>query len=90
MAVISNNSTSTVALPNAWRLTPSGAWHQVAMYLATALTAIAQQMTFVEHLEELRRRIVWAVVCVVVAFAACWIVAAGHRYRMDLRETTGE
>jgi sec-independent protein translocase protein TatC len=46
------------------------------MYLATALTAIAQQMTFVEHLEELRRRILWAVVCVVVAFAACWIFAA--------------
>lgn len=78
MAVISNNSTSTVALPNAWRLTPSGAWHRVAMYLATALTAIAQQMTFVEHLEELRRRILWAAVC------------RRHRYRMDLRETTGE
>jgi sec-independent protein translocase protein TatC len=53
-----------------------GAWYRVAMYIATTLTAIAQQMTFVEHLEELRRRILWAVVCVVITFAVCWMFAA--------------
>lgn len=37
---------------------------------------MAQEMTFIEHLEELRRRIVWAVVSVAVAFGVCWIFAA--------------
>lgn len=53
--------------------TLSAEWRRVMLYLATAVTAIAQEMTFIEHLEELRRRLLWAVVCVAVTFAGCWI-----------------
>jgi sec-independent protein translocase protein TatC len=40
-----------------------------------AVAALAQEMTFIEHLEELRRRILWSVASVAVTFAACWIFA---------------
>ena len=36
------------------------------------LGAAADAMTFLEHLDELRKRIVWAVVSVASAFALCW------------------
>jgi sec-independent protein translocase protein TatC len=39
------------------------------------LGAAAEAMTFLEHLDELRRRLVWAAVTVVVAFALCWVFA---------------
>jgi sec-independent protein translocase protein TatC len=42
---------------------------------ALAIVAITQEMTFIEHLEELRKRIIWAVVSVGAAFAVCWIFA---------------
>ena len=45
------------------------------MCLMTAATAIAHEMTFIEHLEELRRRILWALVSVVTTFAVCWFFA---------------
>ncbi len=38
-------------------------------------------MSFLEHLEELRKRIVWAVVSVAAAFAGCWIFA-GELYEL--------
>jgi sec-independent protein translocase protein TatC len=75
MALISHDSSATVSLPNAWPPTRPDAWRRAALYLATAVTALAQEMTFVEHLEELRRRILWSVACLVVTFAACWIFA---------------
>ncbi len=31
-----------------------------------------KSMSLIEHLEELRRRIIWAIVWVGVGFAACW------------------
>ena len=37
--------------------------------------AAVEAMTFLDHLDELRKRIVWAVASVAVAFAACWIFA---------------
>lgn len=37
--------------------------------------AAAEAMTFLDHLEELRRRILWAVVSVAAACAGCWIFA---------------
>lgn len=37
--------------------------------------AASEAMTFLDHLDELRKRIVWAVASVAVAFAACWIFA---------------
>jgi sec-independent protein translocase protein TatC len=38
-------------------------------------------MTFIEHLEELRRRILWSVVCLAGTFAACWMFA-GYFYEI--------
>ncbi len=32
-------------------------------------------MSFIEHLEELRKRILWAVVCIAATFAVCWVFA---------------
>ena len=34
--------------------------------------AAADAMTFLEHLDELRKRILWAVASVAVAFGLCW------------------
>lgn len=34
-----------------------------------------QAMSFLDHLEELRRRIIWAVLSVIVGFAVCWSFA---------------
>jgi len=45
------------------------------IHLLVAVTAIAREMTFIEHLEELRKRILWAVVSVAATFAVCWIYA---------------
>jgi len=34
-----------------------------------------QAMSFLDHLEELRRRIIWSVAAVLIGFAACWYYA---------------
>jgi sec-independent protein translocase protein TatC len=41
-------------------------------------------MSFLEHLEELRRRIVWSIAAVVVGFLACWKYADRIYYYMQL------
>ena len=38
-------------------------------------------MSFLEHLEELRRRLIWSVVFILAAFAACWAFA-GELYQI--------
>ena len=48
-------------------------WRRWLAYSATMVTALALEMSFIEHLEELRRRILWAILCVAVTFAGCWI-----------------
>lgn len=53
----------------------SAGWRRKALQVGLAVAAAAQEMTFIEHLEELRRRIVWSVLCVAVAFVVCWIFA---------------
>src|SRR5258705_11997454 len=60
-------------------LTLSGTWRRAAARSALALVAITQEMTFIEHLEELRKRILWSVVSVAAAFAVCWVFA-GNLY----------
>ena len=55
--------------------TRSGAWTRTLTYLATAAAAVAHEMSFIEHLDELRRRILWAVASVAVTFAVCWMFA---------------
>jgi len=44
----------------------------VATAAREKLTEKMSAMSFLEHLEELRKRIIWSVVGVVVAFALCW------------------
>jgi sec-independent protein translocase protein TatC len=75
MAVISQASSNAGPLSNVWPATLPRSWQRIVVYLATAVTALAQEMTFIEHLEELRRRILWAVACVAVTFAGCWMFA---------------
>jgi sec-independent protein translocase protein TatC len=51
-------------------------WRRTALQIAAGLAAVAREMSFVEHLEELRRRLIWSVVFVVAAFGVCWFGAA--------------
>lgn len=53
----------------------SGLWRWALVHVVVAVTAITQEMTFIEHLEELRKRILWAVVSVGATFAVCWLFA---------------
>ena len=42
----------------------------------TAILALAsREMSFLEHLEELRRRLIWSLVFIGAAFAVCWVFA---------------
>src|SRR6188474_1277690 len=50
-------------------------FRSVALETVLAVSAMAQEMSFIEHLEELRRRILWSVACVAVTFAVCWMFA---------------
>jgi sec-independent protein translocase protein TatC len=34
---------------------------------------MAQEMSFLEHLDELRRRLIWSVVFIAASFAGCWM-----------------
>ncbi len=58
-----------------------GAWRRTLMYAATAAAALAHEMSFMEHLEELRRRLLLAIASVGVAFAVCWMFA-GQLYEI--------
>jgi sec-independent protein translocase protein TatC len=53
--------------------TTSQYWRRTALDVGLAVVAAAQEMTFIEHLEELRRRILWSLLCVGAAFGVCWI-----------------
>jgi sec-independent protein translocase protein TatC len=44
--------------------------------VAAGLAALTREMSFVEHLEELRRRLIWSVLFIGAAFALCWAGAA--------------
>jgi sec-independent protein translocase protein TatC len=47
-------------------------WRGRLLNTRLAVSAMAQEMTFIEHLEELRRRIIWSVVSIAASFAVCW------------------
>ncbi len=51
------------------------AFHRLALPMLAGVGAAVQMMSFIEHLEELRRRILWSVAAVLLAFGACWIFA---------------
>jgi sec-independent protein translocase protein TatC len=50
-------------------------WRGIAVQIAAGLAALTREMSFVEHLEELRRRLIWSVVFVGAAFGLCWLGA---------------
>ena len=75
MEAISHVPSDATRVSRAWPTIVPVFWRRIAVYLATALTAAAQEMSFVDHLDELRRRILWATACVAVTFAGCWFFA---------------
>jgi sec-independent protein translocase protein TatC len=52
---------------------PTG--HPISRLIAalSALVAMAQEMSFLEHLDELRRRLIWSVAFIAAAFVGCWM-----------------
>jgi sec-independent protein translocase protein TatC len=46
-----------------------------AFEVAAILAIASREMSFIEHLEELRRRLIWSLVFVAAAFAVCWVFA---------------
>jgi sec-independent protein translocase protein TatC len=46
-----------------------------ALEVAALLALASREMSFLEHLEELRRRLIWSIVFVGAAFAVCWVFA---------------
>jgi Sec-independent protein secretion pathway component TatC len=44
-------------------------------------------MSFIEHLEELRRRLIWSLVFVAIAFAGCWVFAGDL---IDIANSAGQ
>jgi sec-independent protein translocase protein TatC len=75
MEAISHVPSDATQVSRAWPTIVPVSWRRIAVYVLTALTAAAQEMSFVDHLDELRRRILWAIACVAVTFAGCWIFA---------------
>lgn len=65
----------TIHTSTASRLMPSPAprWATRVVTALSALFAMAQEMSFLEHLDELRRRLIWSVVFVGAAFVGCWV-----------------
>jgi sec-independent protein translocase protein TatC len=50
-------------------------WRRLAIQSLAALAIVSKEMSFLEHLDELRRRLIWSVAGVAVAFAGCWYFA---------------
>ena len=58
---------------------PASPWPVLArrlrLELAALLALASREMSFLDHLEELRRRLIWSVAFVGVSFAVCWVFA---------------
>ena len=55
---------------------PVGAHLRRKVLEVAAIVALAsREMSFIEHLEELRRRLIWSLVLIGAAFAVCWVFA---------------
>lgn len=73
MTTVSSIGSTASAVPlSGWPRASAQAWQRVMLTAIAAVGAIAPEMTFIEHLEELRRRILWSLVAVAGAFALCW------------------
>jgi sec-independent protein translocase protein TatC len=78
---MTSHTSNAIPAPAFHQSTRSRDLRRLIAYLAAAVTAVAREMTFIEHLEELRRRILWAIASVAVTFACCWIFA-GELYEI--------
>ena len=50
-------------------------WRRFALELVAAVGVVSREMSFLGHLDELRRRLIWALASVAVAFGICCIFA---------------
>jgi len=66
----------TMGLGGAAHPRPARSWRRYALEWAAAVALASQEMSFLEHLDELRRRLIWSLASVVVAFGACWVFSA--------------
>jgi sec-independent protein translocase protein TatC len=55
---------------------PRTSWRRTAIDALAVLAVVSREMSFLDHLEELRRRLIWSAACVAVVFAGCWFFAA--------------
>ena len=53
----------------------SGRWRALVWRTVAAAVAASEAMSFLDHLDELRKRIIWALASVALAFGVCWIFA---------------
>jgi sec-independent protein translocase protein TatC len=67
---------SISAQPAPYALPAFSDWRRMAVQIAAGLAALTREMSFVEHLEELRRRLIWSVMFIGAAFGLCWFAAA--------------
>jgi sec-independent protein translocase protein TatC len=67
---------SSSAQPTHFVPSVSRDWRGIAVQIAAGLAALTREMSFVEHLEELRRRLIWSVMFIGAAFGLCWFAAA--------------
>ena len=51
--------------------TAGGRWQRFVLEWAAALAVASQEMSFLEHLDELRRRLIWSLASIAVAFGIC-------------------
>src|SRR5687768_3841901 len=72
MAIAQARSITAAGAQVPWLTSP---WRRAIVHTVVAAAAVAREMSFIEHLEELRRRIIWAVVCVAATLAVCWVFA---------------
>ena len=66
-------TTHASTFPDSRIAAPAGRLRQIAAALSALLAMAAGEMTFLEHLEELRRRLIWSLVFVAAAFTGCWV-----------------
>jgi sec-independent protein translocase protein TatC len=50
-------------------------WRSLAIELVAVMGVMSREMSFIEHLEELRKRLIWSVCFIAVAFGVSWIFA---------------
>lgn len=64
---------SSFAAGTSW---PVGAQlRRKALEVAAIVAMASREMSFIEHLEELRRRLIWSLVFIGASFAVCWVFA---------------